>query len=102
MIKKIKYIILGAAIIALLLANMAYGITLPQRSSEKEDTSDEPTQVITAIEVSGNSIITEQKILESVFSKIGDTLIKEKVNNDLKAIYSAGYFQDISVSFSHL
>jgi len=55
--------------------------------------------VITAIEIRGNRIMSESKIVEAVFSRIGDILIEEKVASDVKAIYAIGYFQDVSTSF---
>ena len=55
--------------------------------------------LVTAIELRGNRLISEDKIMEAVFSKIGDILIEEKVGSDIKAIYSLGYFEDVSASF---
>jgi len=55
--------------------------------------------LVTAIDIRGNRSISEDQILEAVFSRIGDILIEEKVKSDVKAIYAIGYFEDISVSF---
>jgi len=55
--------------------------------------------VVTAIEIKGNKVVTEDKIMEAVFSRIGDILIEEKVSSDIKAIYATGYFDDVSASF---
>ena len=55
--------------------------------------------IVTAIEIRGNKSLTESKIMETVFSRIGDLLIEEKVTSDVKAIYAMGYFQDVSASF---
>ncbi|MCX5726534.1 MAG: BamA/TamA family outer membrane protein, partial [Candidatus Saganbacteria bacterium] len=54
---------------------------------------------ITAIELQGNFTITEDKIREAIFSRIGDTLYEEKIKLDLKAIYAIGYFSDVNVHF---
>ncbi|OGC06367.1 hypothetical protein A2230_05205 [candidate division WOR-1 bacterium RIFOXYA2_FULL_36_21] len=54
---------------------------------------------ITALVVSGNFHIKTDQILGVVFSKVGDSLDEEKVQNDLKAIYALGYFDDVKVDF---
>ena len=58
----------------------------------------EVSPVITDIEVRGNRLISEQEIMGVVFSRIGDSLLQEKIRGDTKAIYALGYFSDISVS----
>ena len=55
--------------------------------------------VVTAIEIRGSKTLPESEIMDSVFSRIGDILIEEKVSSDIKAIYSMGYFQDVTTSF---
>lgn len=55
--------------------------------------------LITAIEVKGNKVIAEDRMMDAVFSRIGDMLIEEKVMSDIKAIYAMGYFEDVSASF---
>ncbi len=55
--------------------------------------------IITAIEIKGNINIGEDTIMDAVFSKVGDTLLEEKVKGDIKAIYALGYFSDVSASF---
>jgi outer membrane protein insertion porin family len=55
--------------------------------------------VVTAIEIKGMKTVPESEILDAVFSRIGDILIEEKVSSDIKAIYSLGYFQDVTASF---
>jgi len=55
--------------------------------------------LVTAIEIRGNRTISEDRIMESVFSRIGDILIEEKVLSDMKAIYAIGYFEDVTASF---
>jgi outer membrane protein insertion porin family len=55
--------------------------------------------VVTAIEIRGSKTLPESEIMDAVFSRIGDILIEEKVSSDIKAIYSMGYFQDVTASF---
>lgn len=55
--------------------------------------------LVNVIEIRGNKIISEDKIMEAIFSRIGDILIEEKVSSDIKAIYAMGYFEDVSASF---
>lgn len=55
--------------------------------------------IVTAIEIKGNKTLTEDKIMEAVFSRIGDVLIEEKVASDVKAIYAMGFFDDVFASF---
>jgi outer membrane protein insertion porin family len=55
--------------------------------------------VVTAIEIKGSKTLPENEIMDAVFSRIGDILIEEKVSSDIKAIYSMGYFQDVTASF---
>ena len=55
--------------------------------------------VISAIEIKGNRLIPEREIMDVVFSRIGDSLLEEKIKGDLKAIYALGIFSDVSVTF---
>jgi len=54
---------------------------------------------ISAIAVLGNTKIPTQNILPSIFSKVGENIDKDKINNDLKSIYALGYFTDVKVSY---
>lgn len=54
---------------------------------------------ITGFDVVGNSDVSDKDILAATFSKIGESIEQDKINNDLKAIYYMGYFKDISISF---
>jgi len=62
----------------------------------------EVTPIITGIEIQGNYLILEDEIMNVVFSRIGDSILQEKIKGDLKAIYALGYFSDVSVSFEAL
>jgi len=59
----------------------------------------EAAPTITDILIRGNVVIPDRDIMDVVFTRIGDTLLQEKVRGDLKAIYALGYFSDVSVSF---
>jgi outer membrane protein insertion porin family len=56
-------------------------------------------QLVTSIVIKGNRTVTEDIVMDAVFSRVGDILIEEKVQSDLKSIYSTGYFQDVTASF---
>ncbi len=58
--------------------------------------SPEAASIITAIEITGNKLIPEKEISDVIFTRVGDTLVDEKVKGDLKAIYALGYFSDVN------
>lgn len=47
---------------------------------------------ISEIKISGNRLIDQELILKEIETKIGDTLNKEKILEDLRKIYSLGFF----------
>jgi outer membrane protein insertion porin family len=55
--------------------------------------------LITGIEIKGNIITPEKEIMDVIFSRVGDSLVQEKINSDQKAVYGLGYFSDVSVTF---
>ncbi|PIS28528.1 hypothetical protein COT42_07755 [Candidatus Saganbacteria bacterium CG08_land_8_20_14_0_20_45_16] len=57
-------------------------------------------QVISAIKISGNQTISSNKIMDVIFSRVGDSLVDEKINSDQKAIYGLGYFADVSADLA--
>jgi outer membrane protein insertion porin family len=59
----------------------------------------EVSPVISTIDIQGNKLIPEKDIMDVVFSRVGDTLLQEKIKGDLKAIYALGYFADVAVTF---
>lgn len=71
--------------------------TLPKRIGTIE-----VSPLITGIEIRGNLLVPEQEIMDVVFSRIGDSLLEEKIWGDIKAIYALGYFSDVSVAFEAL
>lgn len=50
---------------------------------------------ITELVVKGNRRIESAVILNAIKSKAGDTLAIDQVDNDIRAIYKLGYFQDV-------
>lgn len=69
------------------------------RTLPKEIGTIEVSPTITGIEIRGNKLISEQEIMDVVFSRIGDSLLQEKIKGDVKAIYALGYFSDVVASF---
>jgi outer membrane protein insertion porin family len=59
----------------------------------------EVSPFITGIEVQGNLLTPDKQVMDVVFSRIGDSLLQEKIRGDIKAIYALGYFSDVSVDF---
>ncbi|MFH1347556.1 MAG: BamA/TamA family outer membrane protein [Candidatus Margulisiibacteriota bacterium] len=55
--------------------------------------------VITDITVKGNLFTPKDEIMNVVFSRVGDSILEEKIKGDLKAIYALGYFSDVSATF---
>ena len=55
--------------------------------------------IISGIEIKGNNFTAEKEIMNVIFSRVGDSLVQEKVSGDQKAIYALGYFSDVSVTF---
>jgi len=52
---------------------------------------------IVAVEVRGNQIVSTPIILSKMKSQQGDPLVQEIVNEDVKRLYAAGFFQDIKM-----
>lgn len=69
------------------------------RSRIKKTEKVQVNPVITAIDVSGNHTISTEKIMDNVFTRLGDVTSNEKIQADLKGIYSLGYFSDVTVTF---
>ncbi|NQT28930.1 MAG: BamA/TamA family outer membrane protein [Candidatus Saganbacteria bacterium] len=59
----------------------------------------EVSPLITEIEIKGNKFVPTDEIMNVIFTRVGDSLLQEKINGDLKAIYGLGYFSDVSVTF---
>lgn len=55
--------------------------------------------LISAIDVRGNKNIGQEKIYEAVLSRVGESVTQEKINNDIRAIYALGFFDNVEVAF---
>lgn len=53
--------------------------------------------LITDVEVRGNSIVGTNTILSKIKSQKGTNLLQETVNEDIKRLYAAGFFEDIKI-----
>lgn len=56
--------------------------------------------IITNIQIQGNVSVATSTILNAITTQIGDKYNTTKVDNDLKAIYKLGYFEDIKVDLT--
>jgi len=74
-------------------------LALPSLALAKKEATVSVAPLITAIEIRGNHAVAERESRNVVFSRIGDTLLEEKIKSDVKAIYALGSFSDVSVSF---
>lgn len=57
----------------------------------------EEVPIIKSIEIKGNKKIAQEMILEKIKSKKGTPFYKGTVQQDIKALYSMGYFDDVVV-----
>ncbi len=77
------------------------GFTFPsllniENKAPEEKVKVEPEAAITSIEVTGNKLVATDKVLEAVFSRVGDAYLEIKAQSDVKAIYNLGYFSDVA------
>jgi len=57
-------------------------------------------RLIRNIVIFGNERISEEIILHEIKSKVGGPFFKERIREDIKAIYRLGYFRDVQVDVS--
>ena len=69
----------------------------PQGETQPAAENEAAPNLITKIEVRGNQIINTTIILNKLKSKEGIPLAQETVNQDIKRLYSTGFFQDIKI-----
>lgn len=80
---KIKYLLLAL----FMLGGLAHsGISLAQ---------DEP--IVSAVDVSGNETVSRQTILSQIRTVAGQPLSSAELSEDLKRLYSLGYFKDVQI-----
>ncbi len=56
-------------------------------------------EVLASVSVKGNSSVSSDIILSAISIRPGEPIDQEKINSDLKAIYSLGYFSDVKTAF---
>ena len=59
-----------------------------------EEYKEAETRKVKSIKLSGNNIISENSILPTLRTQIGDTFNKNLIQQDLQSIYATGYFTD--------
>ena len=90
---QLKLIVL-ACVFLTLSTGLAWGAAKEVKTKEVKAAG-----AITAVEVGGNKIIPAKDIMDAVFTRVGDTLVDEKIKGDLKAIYAMGDFSDVIPSY---
>ena len=82
----------------------AASVSQPQSSSLTPTGSDldKAEKKVVAVEIVGNQIISTQTILSKMRTQKGAILRQQMVNEDIKRLYSAGYFEDIQVKLDEL
>lgn len=74
-------------------------LTFLQGVAFAEDPSVEaaaPAQEVTAVEVEGNKIVSTATVLTKIKTRPGDRLSQSTVDEDIKRLYSTGFFTDVS------
>lgn len=51
---------------------------------------------VTSVEVEGNKIVSSSTILTKIKTRPGDRLVQQTVDEDIKRLYSTGFFTDVS------
>jgi len=79
-----KWILFGTVIVFLILPRIAF------------------CQTIQEIFLEGNRRIDQEVIWTAMSSKVNDPVSSDRLNEDLKAIYALGYFQDVKIFFEEI
>ena len=66
-----------------------------QPPAEQPPAPPEHPNKITAIEIRGNQIVSTNTVLSKLQSHAGEPLVQATINEDVKRLYQAGFFQDI-------
>lgn len=56
---------------------------------------------ITAISVTGNQHVAEERIIEQIATQVGDSISQEQLKKDMRSIFDLGYFFDVRVNFKN-
>lgn len=57
------------------------------------------SNTITAIEIRGNSIVSDSEIMQVITVEIGDQINPDRLRADLQRIFDLGWFYDVSIDF---
>ena len=63
---------------------------------------DKSEKKVVGVEIVGNQIISTQTIISKMRTRKGAILRQQMVNEDIKRLYSAGYFEDIQVKLEEM
>lgn len=66
-------------------------------AAPSEPAKPEHPNKIEAVEVRGNQIVSTNTVLSKIKTRAGDPLVQETINEDVKKLYAAGFFQDIKM-----
>ncbi|MFW6022398.1 MAG: BamA/OMP85 family outer membrane protein [Halanaerobiaceae bacterium] len=61
----------------------------------------EESQIITAIEIEGNSHVSDRNLRSLIKARIGQPAEKAILTNDRQRIYDSGYFRDVNILFEY-
>ncbi len=67
-------------------------VSVPEQVSEN---------TITAISVTGNKHVAEERIIEQIETQVGDSISQDQLKKDMQSIFDLGYFFDIRVNFKN-
>ncbi|MFC1808800.1 outer membrane protein assembly factor BamA [Candidatus Omnitrophota bacterium] len=66
-------------------------------SYAQDEDKDDYLPTIKDVQIKGNIVISDAIILNKVKARKGQTLSRELINQDIKRLYSAGFFKDVKV-----
>ncbi|MBM7556993.1 BamA/OMP85 family outer membrane protein [Halanaerobacter jeridensis] len=92
-----KLIIINLALILILLNLTVVAAQSQELENNKVDKL--AGQKITAIEIEGNKVISDQQVLKEVTTTVGSQLDQQQLQKDLQSIFDLGYFFDVQVLF---
>ncbi len=66
------------------------------QAEQKPQKPEHPNR-IEAIEIRGNQIVSTNTVMSKIRTRTGDPLVQETIDEDVKRLYAAGFFQDIKM-----
>ncbi len=73
----------------------------PEETAPPAAPKEEPLSIV-ELEVRGNQIVSTSTILSKIKSQKGTRLAQEVINEDIKRLYAAGFFQDIRMDIEEV